>query len=171
MKIFKHIFIVIVFLFITKLASAYSVTMCDDGVRYDADELYGIDIGISIWNAQWTNNKQFIAPVGNCIYVSGLSGGDFVQFGKLFYLRAKSNNPAAKDRSNNLKIDGDWCMSSNATTIQASGIETTSQWRWLPSGTCYNFGAGQDWHDCVINSKVTNQLTFLVTTELTKVDH
>ncbi|MCX8513996.1 MAG: hypothetical protein ORN24_00325 [Burkholderiales bacterium] len=56
-----------------------------------------------------------------------------------------------KNQANSFNNTSEWCMSSNATTIQASGIETTSQWRWLPSGACYNFGAGQDWHDSIWN--------------------
>ncbi|MCX8513997.1 MAG: hypothetical protein ORN24_00330 [Burkholderiales bacterium] len=82
-----NIITLLFFLSLTNFATAYSVTMCDDGSS-SADPIAGTEIGISVWNAQWTNNKQFTAPVGNCIYVSGLSGGDFVQFGKLFVAKA-----------------------------------------------------------------------------------
>lgn len=117
--------------------------MCDDG-QPSYGNIIGTQIGISIWNSSWTNNKQYIAPIGNCIYVSGLSGGDFVQFGKSFMPR----NYLSKTQSN-LADSSQWCMTSNATTIVTSGIETTSQFNWMNSGRCYAFGSGQDWHDSI----------------------
>ena len=154
---FKSVLFVLSSVFLFNYTFGYSVTMCDDGHSL-SDHIAGKYIGISIWNGDWSYNKSFTAPAGNCIHVTGLAGGDFVQFGKFFSTNdVIKPQPMSKNNTHNQSMttpnltDGFWCMTSQAATIRASGIETTSYFTWQDSGTCYQMGAYPDWQDSIWN--------------------